>query len=1004
MSIWCDRAVTGGLFFLILFTPFAFGAVHPWAYSIMQAVLFLLIVVWAVKLYWLPPAPIGNAGGAVKLNRLSLCVLPLALFVGVALFQLVPLPPSLLRILSPQTYQLYSQTLPGWPERPPHADLVREASPAGRSAPNRQAVLLPTVEEVRQGAEVPLLADSRSSADAARAGARQSIVETWRTLSIAPSLSRTDLLKIISYAALLFLVALYPFGQEGRSRIAGQRLELTEPRFVEQRFFRSVVAVIGAAGLLVAVVAFVQRFSWNGRILWFFVPFDWGESLPGPNPRSSGPFVNPDHFANYLALIFPIALSCAVFRASITGRRLADSFSLFSGFSTVVIFTGILLSLSRGGWASALLGLFILFWVCHRRNESPRPLATHRGLSVARISLAVFAVLLIVGLIVVGPQGREQIDGRIEETVSQDAGIGERAGLWSGTLAMVRDFPLLGVGLGAWPELFPRYRRAPWTISFYREAHNDYMELLAETGMIGFGLFAWFFYGVGRLLLQGLGRMDPKNLPLMAAVMAALGAMALHELVDFNLQIPANAFLFTLLLGLGLRLAKASQTETSVSADLAHGILYRAGRALPVAASIAALVLTVAALRQEQVPYPYNFKNPASVAEASHLVMGYPANPAAHLALLRLVHGAVSPATELSLVKTALDLEPINPYLRDLHAAALFRAGKTQDGLKEIAQSVEDSPSLSTHFYLTAKLLPWLTAAEKNAVEEGFNRAFQKFHAGAGYWLGEFYGRFARYAAQAELYGKEALAVRDVERKVEFLLLSGAAYVRANDDVTAEKQFRAAIAAAPREGRGYQQLVELVYGPRKDIGSARLTVEEGIKNGAPAFFLFLSLAEAAQQAGQPEERKAALLSAKKHMADAADGERDPFTLYLLLADGASKAQDREEEKGALTEALRFKPRSSNAVYRLANLYMQERNFDRAVFYFSNLTHINPKSPDPYYQLALAEEARYGFAAAAKAYAQARDLAPDHAGIQKSYEAFKIKVAQNQKAGDERALP
>ena len=50
MAAWCDRIVTGGLLFLIVFTPFAFGSVHPWAYGLMEIVIFSLVLVWMTKL------------------------------------------------------------------------------------------------------------------------------------------------------------------------------------------------------------------------------------------------------------------------------------------------------------------------------------------------------------------------------------------------------------------------------------------------------------------------------------------------------------------------------------------------------------------------------------------------------------------------------------------------------------------------------------------------------------------------------------------------------------------------------------------------------------------------------------------------------------------------------------------------------------------------------------------------------------------------------------------
>ena len=67
MSVWCDRTVTGGILFLILFTPFAFGSVHPWAFSIMEALIFLLVVVWMTKIIIVR----GKGLGVTGLERLT---------------------------------------------------------------------------------------------------------------------------------------------------------------------------------------------------------------------------------------------------------------------------------------------------------------------------------------------------------------------------------------------------------------------------------------------------------------------------------------------------------------------------------------------------------------------------------------------------------------------------------------------------------------------------------------------------------------------------------------------------------------------------------------------------------------------------------------------------------------------------------------------------------------------------------------------------------------------
>src|SRR5882724_4202228 len=106
MTLWLDRLFTGGLLFLIVATPFAFGTVHPWAYSAMEAIIFGLVIVWMVK-----RAILARKHGAwsteqrtekIRNSKFEIrnCALPLTLFIALVLFQLMPLPPSLLRIIS----------------------------------------------------------------------------------------------------------------------------------------------------------------------------------------------------------------------------------------------------------------------------------------------------------------------------------------------------------------------------------------------------------------------------------------------------------------------------------------------------------------------------------------------------------------------------------------------------------------------------------------------------------------------------------------------------------------------------------------------------------------------------------------------------------------------------------------------------------------------------------------------------------------------------------------
>ena len=64
MNLWCDRIITGGILFLVLCTPFAFGSVHPWAYSTMEAVIFSLVIVWMAKV-----AILAGSGGVRLIEK-----------------------------------------------------------------------------------------------------------------------------------------------------------------------------------------------------------------------------------------------------------------------------------------------------------------------------------------------------------------------------------------------------------------------------------------------------------------------------------------------------------------------------------------------------------------------------------------------------------------------------------------------------------------------------------------------------------------------------------------------------------------------------------------------------------------------------------------------------------------------------------------------------------------------------------------------------------------------
>lgn len=107
--------------------------------------------------------------------------------------------------------------------------------------------------------------------------------------------------------------------------------------------------------------------------------------------------------------------------------------------------------------------------------------------------------------------------------------------------------PVLGWGLGVFPTVYPKYRSF-YTNVFVNQAHNDYLQLLVETGAVGFVIMLWFlftaYYGAAQKLEDWTRHLNGA-----VALAAGLGitGIVVHSLVDFNLQIPANAALFYVL-------------------------------------------------------------------------------------------------------------------------------------------------------------------------------------------------------------------------------------------------------------------------------------------------------------------------------------------------------------------------------------------------------------------------------------------------------------------------
>jgi O-antigen ligase len=276
---------------------------------------------------------------------------------------------------------------------------------------------------------------------------------------------------------------------------------------------------------------------------------------------ASGTFVNRNHFAGYLEMTFPLALGCvlAIGGGRVSGRgslvkRLVSSGSFQKQalllFVLGVIFLAVLFSRSRMGILCAVAAL-AFFSAASARLAG-------RGLNVKWTLYTVLAVALVFALFA-GLYPVAERYARLDESLPS------RTLLWWDVLGMVKDFPVFGTGLGTFGYAFPLYKHAIDAPLVYLYSHNDYLQILAETGIAGFAaimtalaLFAlWSLRTLVRLSEGG----DFGRFFIFLGAAAGVFSILVHSLADFNLHIPSNAIYFAFLIGLMCALGSGWKEE-----------------------------------------------------------------------------------------------------------------------------------------------------------------------------------------------------------------------------------------------------------------------------------------------------------------------------------------------------------------------------------------------------------------------------------------------------------
>jgi O-antigen ligase len=422
---------------------------------------------------------------------------PVAGFCLWTLFQIVPLPAAALRILSPGTYAAYSRFLPGFA--------------TGESQADAQSWLL----QRRDDASAALL--PRAGEQTGLEG-RLQVAPGWRPISWYPWETLRWLSRFLAYGAFFVLVAGY----------------LPE-RALEKRLPWLVLS----SGFGLSLIGIVQYLTWNGKIFWL-IPVYQG------HPFSA--WVNSNHFSGYAQMALLLGGGLLLKEAGYGGRRrrhrefgrrAAPKIAL-ACFMLVLISVAIILARSRGGMFSLALAASIYLYLQVRAVSRNTRYAAWSALALAPLLLCVAGITYYI------LRGSEIY---VQET-GVEASFAGRVNAWKGVLPMIAANPISGSGLGTFSLSYPLYKIYGET-AIWDQAHNEYLQAFAESGLIGFAMLVWGLVAFWRQSLSPLLSNHWQAQP-PVALGAALGVLVLwiHSLVEFNLQISANGLLFVLLAAL----------------------------------------------------------------------------------------------------------------------------------------------------------------------------------------------------------------------------------------------------------------------------------------------------------------------------------------------------------------------------------------------------------------------------------------------------------------------
>lgn len=317
---------------------------------------------------------------------------------------------------------------------------------------------------------------------------------------------------------------------------------LLQSHITNRRRFSLLINVLIAIGVASAIFGVVRQ----------TVQHDDGFLLAYLRPGEGyAQFINRNHFAFLMEMAFGLALGLVV-----GGGARRDRLLLYAA-AMIPLWTGLVLSNSRGGVGSLLsqmlfMALMFGFVRCYSATDNDegfwaRLARIGRSAMARLVIVSCLALVMAVGIIWMGgdplANRMQSLATDLRGSSGQERTNENRVEIWRATWRLIKAHPITGSGFGAYGVAVPEYHDSSGEM-IPRQAHNDYLELLANGGVIGGVIGLWFLIVLLQRVREEFRRVDVFRRAVCFGAMVGIFGVATHSLVDFGLHITFNAIVF----------------------------------------------------------------------------------------------------------------------------------------------------------------------------------------------------------------------------------------------------------------------------------------------------------------------------------------------------------------------------------------------------------------------------------------------------------------------------